>query len=843
MNTKIKFYLIFVLIITTSNLHAQRVPVLNQIDLPHNYYFREMYLPQLTSGPSSACWANDSIIVFSMAGSLWKQNLNSNEAEQLTDTDGYDYQPDCSPDGKKIIFVKYNGTSDELMLLDLVTNKIYPLTNNNAVNVEPRWSPNGKEILFVSTINTKHFLLYKANVESNAINGLKCITPDKKSKVKRYYYSEYDHAINPTWSADGKRIYFISNNEIAHGTGDLVFINTDADTNITSIKHEETEWNTRPDVSPDNSRIIYSSYLGSNFQQLWMLPLDGGYPVPLTYGEYDNTYPRWSPDGKKIIFISNREGNTSLWLLNTFDGGQQKITTSVLKYLTPRKNIFIKVVDEQGEPLPARISVTDSAEKFYAPQNEWINADDSRFVPMHTLEAHYFITENICNLSVPKEKLLINVKHGYLFNEQNILFDASANDTCTIILKKFTMPYNFQNFWSGDLHVHMNYGGHYLNTPANLVKQAEAEDVNFVYNLIVNKEQRLPDIKYFSSKPDAASTAKTMLLHAQEFHTSFWGHLGLLHLSNNFILPAYAGYPQTALASIFPNNSFIADAAHKQNGLVGYAHPFEQSQIFPKQAETLSNELPVDAALSKVDYYELVGFSDHKASEFVWYKLLNCGLHIPAAAGTDAMENYASLRGPVGLNRVYVNEKGTLNEASFLKDIKEGKSFVTNGPLIGLEVNEKTAGDSLFINEKGSTFTYKAFLRSNIEIDSFEIIFNGDVLKKFTVTGNKKIADESGTIFLQSAGWLLLRAWSNQPKENLFDIYPYASTNPIYINGPQKYISKNAATYFVEWTNRLENIANNNSTYRNEAEKNAVINDILNAKKIYQHCLQTATGE
>jgi len=38
---------------------AARAPVLGQIDLPHNYYFREMYLPHLTSGPSAVAWAPD----------------------------------------------------------------------------------------------------------------------------------------------------------------------------------------------------------------------------------------------------------------------------------------------------------------------------------------------------------------------------------------------------------------------------------------------------------------------------------------------------------------------------------------------------------------------------------------------------------------------------------------------------------------------------------------------------------------------------------------------------------------------------------------------------------------
>src|SRR5271170_7522030 len=80
---------------------AQREQVLKQIDLPHPYYFREMYLPQLTTGPSAATWSPDSrSLVYSMAGSLWRQELRGAKAEQLTAGPGYDYQPDWSPDGR-----------------------------------------------------------------------------------------------------------------------------------------------------------------------------------------------------------------------------------------------------------------------------------------------------------------------------------------------------------------------------------------------------------------------------------------------------------------------------------------------------------------------------------------------------------------------------------------------------------------------------------------------------------------------------------------------------------------------------------------------------------------------
>ena len=86
---------------------AQRKPVLPQIDEPHPYYYRELYLPQQTSGPSSPSWSPDSQeLVYSMAGTLWRQRVDSNEAVQLTNGgSGYDYQPDWSPDGKSVVYV------------------------------------------------------------------------------------------------------------------------------------------------------------------------------------------------------------------------------------------------------------------------------------------------------------------------------------------------------------------------------------------------------------------------------------------------------------------------------------------------------------------------------------------------------------------------------------------------------------------------------------------------------------------------------------------------------------------------------------------------------------------
>ena len=115
---RLSAHLAVLLLVTATPLFSQREPVLKQIRVPHHYYYREMYLPQLTSGPSSVAWAPDSrSVVYSMQGWLWRQALDSQTAQQLTSGPGYDYQPDCSADGKWVVFTKYSKDALELYAL------------------------------------------------------------------------------------------------------------------------------------------------------------------------------------------------------------------------------------------------------------------------------------------------------------------------------------------------------------------------------------------------------------------------------------------------------------------------------------------------------------------------------------------------------------------------------------------------------------------------------------------------------------------------------------------------------------------------------------------------------
>lgn len=827
---------------------AQRDYSFSQVDLPHNYYYKELYIPQLTSGPSSLCWSPDGrSLAYSMAGTLWLQEINSLITRQITDGDGYDYQADWSPDGNKLVFTRYDGKAMNLMLLDLTTGELSELSTGDDLYLEPRWSPDGSHIAYVSTAGTGHFLLYVAELSEKSLKNIRCLSPDRKSEVARYYYSAFDHAINPSWSNDGKRILCVSNREIAHGTGNIVSISLDNPNDTKLIQKEETSWRARPEYSPDGSRILYSSYLGQNWHQLWIVPSEGGYALPLTYGEYDHTNARWSPDGGQIAYISNESGNTSIVLLDAFSGKKKAVTATQRAYRRPARIVRLTVLNEHGDTMPSRISITDSRQKFYGPPNALWHADDSRHPNSEKFEYRYFHCQGNCEIAVPDDSLDLRISHGfnYPIMKHRIKAQTDRSMDITIRFNPNRLPEEFGEFWSGDLHVHMNYAGHYRNTPRILRRQAEAEDLNFLYNLIVNKEQRIPDIRYFSPDPDAVSDDKLLIMHGQEFHTSFWGHLGLLNLNEHLIIPDYVGYPYTGVASLFPHNGYVADRVHEQNGLVGYVHPFLSSEIFPQQSEGLHNALPVDAALGKADYYEIPSFADHLPTEHVWHQLLNSGIRIPAGGGTDAMANYASLRGPVGVNRSFLPAEGELSPENVARGIKQGRGFVSNAPLLGFQLGNARPGDEIRLDTNAVfSIPFKAAMRSSVPVENVEIVFNGRVVGRAPIKEGGLESDYSGNLRVNGSGWLTLRAWSANAHPDLQDFHVYASTNPIYITGPEgPYRSRSSCAYFLPWIERIEKEVLAFDKFRTEAERESILADVRKAREYYQNCSEQGNNQ
>jgi hypothetical protein len=811
--------------------------VLDQIRVPHPYYFREMYLPQVTSGPTAPSWSPDgSELVYAMQGTIWRQRIESAQALQITDGPGYDSQPDWSPDGRRVVYVSYDGRESELRLLDLRTGASRSLVRNGAVNVDPRWAPDGRRIAYVSTAFEGRFHVFIVAPDDSASVPVR-MTEDRASGLPRYYYHQYDQYLSPTWSPDGRELMLVSNRGQTWGSGGIWRMPAAPGAPMRLVRDEETTWRADPEWARDGRRVAYASYLGRQWHQLGLTTPDGESPIQLTYGEHDATMPRWSPDGRRIAFVSNAAGNTRLETVSVPGGRRVTLGIGRRRYLAPPAFLSLRVTDA-GTPVPARISVVGADGRAWAPDDAWRHADDGFDPGERRFEVGYFhAARGRARVTVPAgQELVVEVTRGpeYRLERRRVRVRPGASRTLDIRLRRLA-DLARRGWWSGDLHVHMNYGGHYRATPATLRAQAEAEDLHVVENLIVNKEGRVPDLAYFTGRPDPASTAATLILHDEEFHTSLWGHLGLLGLRTHLLLPPYAAYQRTAAASLYPTNAAVLEEARGDGALGGYVHPGDVLADTARPDEALYG-LPVDAALGLVDYMEIVSFSEPLTSAWVWYRLLNAGFRIGAGAGTDAMTNFASLRGPVGLNRVYARLDGPLSRKRFYAALKAGRTFATNAPLLEFQLGAQEIGGEVRLPANGGRLRLRARMRSYVPVERFELVSGGRVVASFGLGADSMSAAVDTTITVETSGWYTVRAWSRAARHPVLDsYYPFATTSPVYvIVGGAPIRSPGDVAYLLRWTNRLDSLARASDAWNTPGERDLVLDQIARARAVYE---------
>ncbi len=393
---------------------------------------------------------------------------------------------------------------------------------------------------------------------------------------------------------------------------------------------------------------------------------------------------------------------------------------------------------------------------------------------------------------------------------------------------------------SGDVHVHLHYGGELALAPEDAALAARAEDLHVLHMMVANCNDgaRVLDREFFAGAPHALSDGEHIVQWGEEFRNSLYGHMCLFGI-DALAEPVCTGVAFSAHPHDSPANATLAASARTAGGTVSYAHPvledgIDLDRVFSVARTVEAKELPVDAALGRIDAVDIMSYpgKDMDAAR-LWYRLLNCGLRLAATAGTDTFMNMddssellamhsRGFSSPPGGARVFVRVDGALTTEAWCAGVRRGETFVTNAPMLDLRVAGRGIGSELRVGA-GDVLRVEASARSYAPMGRIELVVNGEAVASADATADGRYARLVHEVIARESCWIALRATGPVHDLVLGDAL-FAHTSPVYVTVDGAPIARvEDAAHFVEWIERLVAMTRAEGRFVSEAQMDEVL--------------------
>ena len=389
-------------------------------------------------------------------------NMDDGSIHPLTANEGVDEGADFSPDNERIVFSSRLLGQSDLWIIDKQEVMTQVTKTETADEFSPAWSKDGKRILFV-----KH----DGNYEICSVNA-------RNFSEVTTLFADSVPIDRPTSSPSDDRIYF---QRIVDHQYDIGFIDKEGKGFSTFIHSKFNE--KQPSVSPDGKWLAYVSDVTGHYE-VYITPTAQFSPIAVTHTSQDHFFPSWSndgkkilfearpnwdikiidaqtqkdsvliddiandespvftPDGKYVIFNSDRSGSKAIFGLNLQNGALTQLTNAKQNDFDPdispdgkdmiftsdrtgSQNIWITklVLDSSSTPAPYLLAVTDDSVNSYQGQ---FSKSGAQIV---------YVSEKAGNPDIWIKDLKSNKSRQLTIDERNELAPSFTDDDQTVLFQ------------------------------------------------------------------------------------------------------------------------------------------------------------------------------------------------------------------------------------------------------------------------------------------------------------------------------------------------------------------------------------------------------------------------